>query len=41
MSAVAADLTGPTEWIRSAAIAAWRSHPAALGKRPAIFLLLA
>ena len=39
--AVAADLTGPAEWIRSAALAEWKSKPAAIGKRPAIFLLLA
>ena len=39
--AVAADLTAPGEWIRSASIDAWRSKPAAIGKRPAIFLLLA
>lgn len=40
--AIAADLTSPREWIRSDAIEAWRARPAApLGKRPAIFLLLA
>ena len=39
--AVAADLTAPGEWIRSDAIEAWRERPAAIGKRPAIFLLLA
>lgn len=40
--AVALDLTGPAQWIRSAAVADWRARPAAaLGKRPAIFLLLA
>ena len=39
--AVAADLTGPAEWIRSAALAEWKSKPATIGKRPAIFLLLA
>jgi len=40
--AVAADLTGATEWIRSAAISEWKSRPSpAIGKRPAIFLLLA
>ncbi len=39
---VAADLTGPAEWIRSAAVADWRSRPSpVIGKRPAIFLLLA
>jgi 16S rRNA (cytidine1402-2'-O)-methyltransferase len=39
--AVAADLTAPSEWIRMDAIALWRERPAAIGKRPAIFLLLA
>jgi len=39
--AVAADLTGPAEWIRSAAVADWKARPATIGKRPAIFLLLA
>jgi 16S rRNA (cytidine1402-2'-O)-methyltransferase len=39
--AVAAELTSSREWIRMDAVAAWRSKPAAIGKRPAIFLLLA
>lgn len=39
--AVAADLTMPTVTIRSDAIAGWRAQAAALGKRPAVFLLLA
>jgi 16S rRNA (cytidine1402-2'-O)-methyltransferase len=38
---VAADLTLPTESIRTKAIAAWRNDGAAIGKRPAVFLLLA
>lgn len=38
---VAADLTLPTESIRTQAVAAWRRSRAALGKRPAVFLLLA
>jgi 16S rRNA (cytidine1402-2'-O)-methyltransferase len=38
--AVAAELTSPKEWIRSDSVEAWRSQPAAIGKRPAIFLLL-
>lgn len=37
--AIAVDLTGPSEWIRMATVAAWRKQPAAIGKRPAIFLL--
>jgi 16S rRNA (cytidine1402-2'-O)-methyltransferase len=39
--AVAADLTAPTEWIRSAPISAWKLDVPRIGKRPAIFLLLA
>lgn len=39
--ALAADLTGAQEWIRMDRVDAWRAHPPALGKRPAIFLLLA
>ena len=38
---VAADLTGPSEWIRSEAIGGWRAAPATIGKRPAIYLLSA
>lgn len=40
--AVAADLTAPGEWIRMDAVEGWRVRPAEpIGKRPAIFLLLA
>jgi 16S rRNA (cytidine1402-2'-O)-methyltransferase len=40
--AVAADLTAPGEWIRMDTIEAWKSRPSpAIGKRPAIFLVLA
>jgi 16S rRNA (cytidine1402-2'-O)-methyltransferase len=39
--AVAADLTAPSEWIRSAPVSRWRGDAAKIGKRPAIFLLLA
>jgi 16S rRNA (cytidine1402-2'-O)-methyltransferase len=38
---VAADLTAPSEWIRNDTLEGWRARPAAIGKRPAIFLLLA
>jgi 16S rRNA (cytidine1402-2'-O)-methyltransferase len=39
---IARDLTAPTEWIRSMAIAQWReSDRPDLARRPAIFLLLA
>jgi 16S rRNA (cytidine1402-2'-O)-methyltransferase len=39
--AVAAELTSPREWIRTDTIDAWRRNIPTLGKRPAIFLLLA
>ena len=39
--AVAADLTAPSEAIRLDRIAAWRERPMQIGKRPAVFLLLA
>jgi 16S rRNA (cytidine1402-2'-O)-methyltransferase len=38
---VAADLTLAGETVRSAPIAQWRKQPGRLGKRPAVFLLLA
>ena len=38
---VAADLTAPSEWIRSRTIERWRLEAEPIGKRPAIFLLLA
>lgn len=39
--AVAAELTSPNEWIRSDNVQGWRARTATIGKRPAIFLLLA
>lgn len=39
--AVAVDLTSPREWIRMDLVDAWRASPRAIGKNPAIFLLLA
>ncbi|HZZ93829.1 MAG TPA: SAM-dependent methyltransferase [Usitatibacter sp.] len=39
--AIAAELTGPGEWIRSAPISRWQRDVPKIGKRPAIFLLLA
>lgn len=39
--AVAMELTSPRESIVMKTIAAWREHPEPIGKRPAIFLLLA
>lgn len=38
---VAADLTLPTEWVRTRTVAEWRAARAAIGRRPAVFLLLA
>ena len=38
---VAADLTLPTESVSTRTIAEWRRAKAAVGKRPAVFLLLA
>jgi 16S rRNA (cytidine1402-2'-O)-methyltransferase len=38
---VAADLTLPTESVRTQAVGAWRKAGAAIGRRPAVFLLLA
>lgn len=39
--AIAADITGPGEMIRMRRIEDWRRQTEAIGKRPAIFLLLA
>jgi 16S rRNA (cytidine1402-2'-O)-methyltransferase len=39
--AIAAELTTPREWIRMDTVDAWRRNIPTLGKRPAIFLLLA
>lgn len=39
--AVAVDLTGPGETVATQTIAAWRKEPWTIGKRPAVFLLLA
>ena len=38
---IAADLTLPSESIRTRRVAEWRAAPAAVGRRPAVFLLLA
>ena len=38
---VAAELTGPDEWIRTKKVADWKKELPELHKRPAIFLLLA
>ena len=39
--AVAAELTSTREWIRMDRVAGWKEKPSPIGKRPAIFLLLA
>jgi 16S rRNA (cytidine1402-2'-O)-methyltransferase len=38
---VAADLTLGSEWVATRSVGDWRRAPAAIGKRPAVFLLLA
>jgi 16S rRNA (cytidine1402-2'-O)-methyltransferase len=38
---VAADLTLPTESIRTQTVGEWKKAPSQIGKRPAVFLLLA
>ena len=38
---VAADLTLPTQFIRTRAIEEWRKAPATIGKRPCVFIILA
>ena len=37
----AADLTLPTQWIRTRTVAQWRSERPVIGKRPCVFILLA
>ena len=40
--ALAADLTGPAQWVRMDSVSGWKARAAEpIGKRPAIFLLLA
>ena len=38
---VAADLTLPTQFIRTKSVAEWKKAPAAIGKRPCVFIILA
>ncbi len=38
---VAADITLPTQYIRTDTVASWRKAPATIGKRPCVFILLA
>ena len=38
---VAADLTLPTQYIRTDTVARWRKQPPVIGKRPCVFILLA
>lgn len=38
---VAADLTQPTQFLRTRTVAEWRKAPAVIGKRPCVFILLA
>ena len=38
---VAADITLPTQFIRTDSVDGWRSHVPAIGKRPCVFIILA
>ena len=38
---VAADITLPTQFIRTDSVAVWRSHVPVIGKRPCVFIILA
>ena len=38
---VAADITLPTQFIRTDSVSGWRSHVPAIGKRPCVFIILA
>lgn len=38
---VAADITLPTQFIRTDSVAGWRSHVPVIGKRPCVFIILA
>lgn len=38
---VAADITLPTQFIRTDSVAGWRSHVPTIGKRPCVFIILA
>ena len=38
---IAADITLPTQFIRTDSIAGWRSHVPEIGKRPCVFIILA
>lgn len=38
---VAADLTLPTQFIRTKSVAEWKKAPAVIGKRPCVFIILA
>ena len=37
---IAADITLPTEFIRTRSIASWKRNPLTIGKRPCVFLIL-
>ena len=37
---IAADITLPTEFIRTRSIASWKRNPPTIGKRPCVFLIL-
>ena len=38
---IAADLTLPSQFIRTKTVAQWKKAPAAIGKRPCVFIISA
>ena len=38
---IAADITLPSQFIRTDSIAGWRGHVPLIGKRPCVFIILA
>jgi 16S rRNA (cytidine1402-2'-O)-methyltransferase len=38
---VAADITLPTQFIKTKTVAGWKKAPAAIGKRPCVFIISA
>lgn len=38
---IAADISLPTQTIRTESVESWRRHPASIGKRPCVFIILA
>ena len=38
---IAADISLPTQTIRTESVESWRRHPISIGKRPCVFIILA